>query len=378
MLHMADMHLAWPFAGDGPRAGVRREELKAVFTSMIDLAIEQQVQILLIAGDLFEHAHAGRGLIKFIDDQFRRIAGVHVFISPGNHDPLLPDSYYRSYPWAPNVYIFGPTAERVDLPDMPVSVYGWGFDTWEVRDYRLAGLRVVDPSRVNLVVLHGGDEKYHPFRPADLAAIGADYIALGHIHKEGSFLEQQGRVIARYSGSPEALGFGEPGEHGVYLGSVEKQVNRMAWVPTGRRRYITAEVDVSGAISLEDVAARMTEVAEPAARAQHAYRLTLTGAVDPELLLDLTVLQATLADQFYLLKLADRTSPDYDLAALSRERSARGLFVQRLQTMAAAEPDPAVRRRIERALALGLAAFGGPQAGDSATSLQRGAQDADR
>jgi DNA repair protein SbcD/Mre11 len=361
VLHMADMHLEWPFAAmgaEGAKGRLRREELKAVFAGIIGLALSEAVQVLLLAGDLFEHAHAGRGLMKFIDQQFQRIPRTRVFISPGNHDPLLPNSYYLSYPWASNVHIFGPEAERVDLPDLPVSVYGWGFGAYEVRECHLAGLRAQDPARISLAVVHGGDEAYHPFRPADLAALGADYIALGHIHKEGVLLEQGGRVIARYSGSPEALGFGEPGEHGVYLGTVGKQENRLRFVPTGRRRYETLTVDVTGAESLEDVVARVLAVDEPDARRQHCYRLALTGAVEPGFSVDLSVLAARLANEFYFVKLADETRPDYDLAALARERSARGLFVQRLLAQEAAAPDGAARARIRRALTLGLEAFG--------------------
>ncbi|MGE5673476.1 MAG: metallophosphoesterase family protein [Mycobacterium leprae] len=358
VLHMADMHLQWPFAGMGPDGRRRREELKDVFTGIIDLAAEQQVDLLLIAGDLFEHSGATRGLIKFIDDQFRRIPRTRVFISPGNHDPYLPGSYYEQYAWAPNVHIFRPEVERVDLDDLPVSVYGWGFGAWEVWEYQLASLRVVDPARLNLVVMHGGDEAYHPFQPADLTAIGADYVALGHIHKPGVFAERFGRVVACYSGSPEPLGFGEPGAHGVYLGTVSKLANQLEFVPLARREYITAEVDVTGAVSLEDLADRIRWSDSEEARLENCYRLTLTGTVDPELVPDVALLTEKLASDFYYLKLADETRPDYDLQAMARERSARGVFVQRLLTMAEEATDPTERSRINRAIVLGLTAFG--------------------
>ncbi len=363
VLHMADLHLEWPFGStgaDGRQGRLRREELKDVFSGIIDLAVERQVQVLLLAGDLYEHAHATRGTAKFLDDQFRRIPGVAVFISPGNHDPFLEGSYWQTYPWAPNVHIFGPEPERVDLPDLPVSVTGWGFGAWEVRSWQLGFLGTPPPDRINLGVLHGGDAAYHPFGPAELGALGLDYIALGHIHKTGTVLERSGKVIARYSGSPEALSFGEPGDHGVYVGTVSKEANRLDYVVTGRRRYITREVDLSGAVSLEEVANGILQVDSPADRAQHCYRLTLTGFVDPGLAVDTNLLTERLAGQFYLLRLTDQTEPDYDLAELARERSARGLFVQRLLSMEdAAEGDPTAQRRIRRALALGLAAFAG-------------------
>lgn len=362
VLHMADMHLEWPFAGlgmDGAKGRLRREELKTVFAGIIDLAEREAVDVLLVAGDLVEHRHATRGTAQFLDRQFRRIPRTRVFVSPGNHDPFLPNSYYQTYPWAPNVHIFGPEPERVDLPELPVSVFGWGFPTWEVTRWQLGAIPGADPARINLAVLHGGEGAYHPFRPADLAGLGMDYIALGHIHQQGVVLEQGGRVMARYPGSPEALSFGEPGEHGIFLGSVSKEESRLAFLPTGLRQYFTRAVPVDGAVSLEDVAASILATDEPEARRQHCYRLALTGAVDPDLSLDLAVLLEKVAGAFYHLKLLDETVPDWDLAALAQERSARGLFVQRMTAMAEAEQDPALRRRIRRALDLGLTALAG-------------------
>lgn len=360
-LHTADVHLDWPFTGLGgggdTKARLRREELKTVFVSIIDLAIREQVDLLLIAGDLFEHKYATRGTMQFLDQQFQRFGGP-VFISPGNHDPINAGSYYETYPWAPNVHIFGPEPERIDLDGLPASVRGWGFPTWEVRECQLPRFPApAGADRINLVVVHGGDAAYHPFGADDLAALRADYIALGHIHKEGVLLEQAGRVTAQYCGSPEALSFGEPGEHGVVIGTVSSGETRLQWVPTGLRRYISADVDVTGAVSVEDLAAAVRRVGSLEERLTNCYRLTLTGAVDPSLAVDVAVLQERLAAEFYVLRLVDATAPEADLAALARERSARGLFVQRLLGMEEAEPDPVRRQVIRRALAHGLAAF---------------------
>ncbi len=360
VLHMADMHLEWPFAGmgvDSHRGRMRREELKEVFAATVDLAIREQVELFLIAGDLFEHEHLTRATVRFLEQQFRRMDGIRVFISPGNHDPLLPNSYYRSYPWPSNVHIFGTTPERVDLPDRSVSVYGWGFGAWEVAEYQLGDLKVADPARVTIVVVHGGDEKYHPFTSAELAAIGADYIALGHIHKTDVVLADGDRVIARYAGSPEGLSFGEPGRHGVYVGSVGKDGNDLAFVPVGRREQITLEVDLTGAATPEEAQELIRACDTEERRLQHCYRVMLKGTPDADLAVDLPVWQEQLAGQFYLLRLVDQTRPDIDLVAVARERSARGLFVQRMSALEAEAQEPAERERIRRALQIGLVAF---------------------
>lgn len=365
LLHMADMHLEWPFAGigiDGHRGRARREELKATFAAIVDLALAEKVHLFLIAGDLFEHQHVTRSTVRFLEQQFRRLGeNVRVFISPGNHDPYMEGSYYRSYPWPENVHIFGPRVERVDLDDLGVSVYGWGFGSWEVDSCQLEGLRVADPDRINLLVVHGGEGRYHPFRPADLEATGADYVALGHIHKPGVFLEAGGRVIAPYPGSPEALSFGEPGRHGVIVAEVSKGGSALRFHATGKREFITREVDCTGALTPEDLVSALLAVDPEPARQTHCYRLTLTGTLPPDLAVDLPLLHERLAPHFYHLRLEDRTRPDYDLEQLAQERSARGLFVRRLLAMEAEGGD---RERIRRALRLGLAAFeegGGPR-----------------
>jgi len=357
VLHMADMHLEWPFTGLGARGRLRREELKTVFAGIIDLAVRESVQVLLIAGDLLEQQYATRGTARFLDQQFRRIPDTHVFISPGNHDPYLPGDLYETYGWAENIHIFGPEPERIDIAGLPVSVLGWGFPAWEVRQWQLGRVPAGDPGRINLAVIHGGEGVYHPFGAAELAALQCDYVALGHIHRRGVVLEEVGRVLAQYPGSPEGLGFGEPGEHGVLLGNVGKDSTRMAFVPTSARRYETIAVDVSDAAATDDLVAAIRRVAPADERRQHCYRLELTGSVDPDLTVDANLLEEWLREEFYLLQVSDRTQPDYDLAALSAERSVRGAFVRRLLEQEALESGEDGRRRIRRALALGLAAF---------------------
>jgi len=361
VLHTADLHLESPFAWSGEdrqRGRLRRVELTETFAAIIDMAKREQVQVMLIAGDLFEHKHATRSTAKFVDEQCRRIPETRIFISPGNHDPYLPASLYATYPWATNVHVFGPQVERVDLPDLPVSIYGWGFPDWEVPSYQLGSLHVADPGRINLVVVHGGEGAYHPFRPVDLGRIGADYIALGHIHKQEICLAGPGgRVLARYCGSPEPLSFGEPGQHGVYLGTVSKAATQLRFVPTGRRQYITAAIDVTSAASFENLLRLVMEVDSAESRRRNCYRVTLTGALDPDLNVNLPLLLERLTPEFYLLKLEDATSAGFDLEQLAQERTARGLFVQQLLTMSQLETDPDAQQRIRRALSLGLLAF---------------------
>ncbi|BDG59488.1 metallophosphoesterase family protein [Caldinitratiruptor microaerophilus] len=359
IVHCADVHLDASFAGAGltnTAAKLRAEELKDAFARIVGLVRSEEAGLFLIAGDLFEHEYVRKSTVQFVIDRIaRQIPDVPVFIAPGNHDPYRPDSYYATLTWPPNVTIFGPRWERVHLPQLGVTVHGWGFDREHVAERRLAELRI-DPEEaaraIQIVVLHGSDERvpaeedvYLPLSAAECQATGADYIALGHFHGHHVVATRPGAAgpLAAYPGSPESLSFGQSRPHGVLVGTVGREGNDLRLVAVGQREHLTAEVDVTGAATLEDVLARV-EAAIPAAdRARHLYRVTLTGEVDPDLDADPAVIEARLADRFYSLTVRDRTAPALDLQALAAENSLRGHFVRevlaRLEGAAAGEAE---------------------------------------
>lgn len=365
-LQMADLHLAWPFTGLPERLSrLRRAELRAALVRLVDLALAERVSLVLIAGDLYEHTHADRPLAAFVAEQLGRLDPVPVLVSPGNHDPLLPGSYWETFPWPPNVQIFGPTPERIDLDELNLTVWGWGFGAWEVHDFQLGGVRRA-PGRVNLGLFHGGGAPYHPFGAAELEALGLDYTAIGHIHKPGPITGRDGRLLAWYSGSPEPLSFGEPGEHGVILGRVEpgeppfgdkgRSTVTCRFLPLASRSCLTRAVDLTGINGPEAAAARIGAAFTDEERRRDLCRAQLSGRIDPALTLDGTMIEEMLASAFLLLRVEDQTEPDWDLEAIAREKSVRGLFVERLQRLAAGA-DAHEAARIRRALHLGLTAL---------------------
>lgn len=360
-LQIADLHLAWPFTGLPERVSrLRRAELRAALVRLVDLALSQRLDLVLIAGDLLEHTHADRPLAAFVAEQLGRLDPVPVLVSPGNHDPILPGSYWETYPWPPNVRVFGPTPERVDLDELNLTVWGWGFGSWEVHQFQMASVRRA-PGRVNLGLFHGGGGPYHPFGAPDLEALGLDYVALGHIHKPGPITGRDGQALAWYSGSPEPLSFGEPGDHGVILGKVETRDGRTEvtcrFQPIASRSFLTRRVDLSGVNGPEAAAARIGAAFVDDERQRDLCRAQLIGRIDPALTLDGALLEEMLSPAFFYLRVEDQTEPDWDLEAIAREKSVRGLFVERLQRLAETAQDEAEGARIRRALQLGLTAL---------------------
>jgi len=354
ILHTADLHLDSPFSGLSPeKARERRRELRELPNRLADLAAERQVQLVLLAGDLFDGERVFPETVEQTAAALGRM-GCPVFISPGNHDYYRLGGVYARTDWPENVHIF--TEDRlqaVELPELNAVVYGAAF-TGPAREQNiLDGFSVPEDGRLHLMVLHGDlaapGSIYGPIGREEAAASGLDCLCLGHVHHA---LEQQnGRTLCHYPGCPEGRGFDELGDCGVWLGDVEKGTQQWTFVPTCRRKYQILEVDVTG----RDPAAAL-EAALPAQTAADIYRVIFTGESEA---LDLEVLRQRFSHRFYSLELRDKTSVPQDIWARSREDNLRGLFLKKLRAQYDAAETEEEREQIVLAVRFGLAALDG-------------------
>ena len=101
-----------------------KNELLEVFKKIIDLVIEKKVEVLLIAGDVFDNLTVNRSTIFFIIEQLKRISNVYVFISPGNHDPYGEKSFYKLIDFPNNIYIFKGELEKKGNTKIKCSYMG--------------------------------------------------------------------------------------------------------------------------------------------------------------------------------------------------------------------------------------------------------------
>jgi DNA repair exonuclease SbcCD nuclease subunit len=198
--HSSDLHIS--FEGRNDDSGV--EVLRTVLTT----ATRSGADILLLAGDIFDHNRIPLAIL----DRAARLLGDYgrpVVILPGNHDPITPDSVYRRGGIADpaNVHVFGVT-EGADAVFEGLELSVWGKPHLDYVDMSpLAGA----PSRQlrwQVAMAHG---HWHPgeddpkrswlIRDHEIAALDADYLALGHWDRATP--AGDGAVPAYYSGSPD-------------------------------------------------------------------------------------------------------------------------------------------------------------------------------
>ena len=99
-VHIADMHLDANFNSLNNIESLpekRRLEQRKIMRKIIDYIKENNIEYFFIAGDFYEQEYIRKSTIEYINKLFEEIPNTKIFITPGNHDPLLKNSFYNTY-----------------------------------------------------------------------------------------------------------------------------------------------------------------------------------------------------------------------------------------------------------------------------------------
>lgn len=328
ILHSADWHLDAPMSAG---SDALRKELLAVPGRIATLCKQEQCDLVLLSGDLFDGAYTPESL-SALRAALTEMA-VPVFIAPGNHDHMGLGPW-KTEVFPDNVFIFTqPHMMTVALPELNAWICGAGYTSMDCPAL-LEGFSASDPNAVTIGVLHGdptvATSPNCPVTRRQVEQCGLDYLALGHIHKGGSFTA--GRTLCAWPGCPMGHGYDETGEKGVLIVTIEDTV-QARFVPLDTPRFYDLAIDAG------DEPEAAIDKALPAVGDGHYYRITLTGPSQP---LDMAALQSRFA-RFPHLTLRDRTTAPLDIwgdaGADSFEGTYFGLLRQALENAAPEDKD---------------------------------------
>ncbi len=347
LIHTADIHLGMQPDRQQPWADFRKKEIPETFARLMDECNRREVDLLLIAGDLFHRQPLVREL-REVNYQFSRLKKTKVVLIAGNHDYIGSRSNYADFPWEEHVTMLtGEGLQTVSFPELSATVTGFSYHTRDIPEARLRDVQAPEGG-ISVLLAHGGDPKDVPMDFKRLSLAGFDYVALGHIHKpqklsEGMF----------YAGSLEPLDKNETGEHGYVFAEIiclpdGKTETRTEFVPFACRRYVDLTVPVTPDDTNGSLRERTKQLLT-AEGAENLFRIVLSGSREEHLVPDL----GALAKLGYVTEVQDETLPEYNFAAIrtANRDNLIGMYIDRIQAM---EPQDEVTRK---ALYYGLKAL---------------------
>ncbi len=261
-IHTADIHLDSPLKGleayeDAPVEEIRSAARRA-FDNMIDLAIEERVDFVLIAGDLYDGDWKDYNTGLFFAGRMGRLSRerIRVFIVSGNHDAA--SQITRAMPLPENVTLLSTKEpQSVKLDDIGVVIHGQGYSVRAVTDNLASRYPQYVPGYFNIGMLHTsltgrqGHEDYAPCSTDELKSKGYDYWALGHVHRR-EIVDKDPWIV--FPGNIQGRHIRETGVKGATIVTVEDgTVTEVAEKELDVVRWAVCEVDMSKCETMDGV-----------------------------------------------------------------------------------------------------------------------------
>ena len=290
-IHAADLHVDSPLRGldsyDGAPVARLRGASRQALIALVELALEQQVAMVLLAGDIYDGNWADFRTGLFFREQMLRLrrSGILVFMVKGNHD--AESQITKQLPEVEGVHVFSAyKSETIDMEALGVAVHGRSFPHRAVPEDLVPLYPDPLPGRFNIGLLHTsltgreGHDSYAPTSVEVLCDKGYDYFALGHVHAREVVRPSDPRIV--FPGNLQGRHAKETGPKGCELVTVEGGVITAAeFVPLEVVRWHQLRLDVSGLSSVDALArhfvGQANELVADARDRLHAVRLVIQG-----------------------------------------------------------------------------------------------------
>jgi DNA repair exonuclease SbcCD nuclease subunit len=361
-IHAADIHLDSPLRGLESYPGAPAERLRnatrEAFDRVVDLCLEEKVDFLIVAGDLFDTEVKDFNAALAAAAQLRRLdpANIPVYLILGNHDSR--EEMTRHVPWSANVTLFDHRRpQTVRHPTLPVVLHGMSYPKRDVTENLASHYPAAVAGCFNIGLLHtnvGGNSQYAAYAPCsidELVAKNYGYWALGHVH-EYAVLHEHPYVV--YPGNTQGRHARETGPKGCLLVTVEEdsnggEVRGVEFRETDHVRWFQATIplqpDMDEDELLDLVRNHLREIVCAADGRLAAVRLEFTGrsaiharlAKDDarqQLIANLRGLASDFGDDVWIEKIKFHTQSPLDLDAIRERQDLLGQLVRDIDSLA--------------------------------------------
>ena len=352
IIHCSDLHLDSKIDGlPAEKSRIRRLEVVSAFESLCLYAEQNQVKVILIAGDAFD---TKKITIKTRDKLVSLInnnkAIDFVFLC-GNHDK---DAFISSFESVPsNLKFFTDKWQYFYYDNVCVTGLINEKNNLDLAYNNLS----LDAENFNIVVLHGQIAGYVSEKGGENISLpllkdkNIDYLALGHIHTYSSG-KLDDRGVYAYSGCLEGRGFDELGEKGFVLIDTDKK-DFISFVPSSKRIISECEVGLENCENYFDYQKKIVKVLTDSYSSKDIIKLVLVGERKPDFEIYKDELTLSLSDKFFYVKIVDKTELKIDKSFYETDKSVKGEFVRLITE---SDLSPELKKRV---LTYGLNALKG-------------------
>ncbi len=355
-IHSADIHLGTPFgtAATIPDAVAKtlRDGPRKALEVIVETAIAEAVDFILIAGDIFDGPTINLRDLRFFTRQLEVLNEYNIPCCAicGNHDPL--EIWPRHWHFPDNFFLFGPQIEHHTIHknnEPQAEIIGFSYPGKEVKNKSLRGYKRQSAELPAIGMLHTAiapsPNSYVPCSLADLLECDLDFWALGHVHQRRD--ERPAGPIIGWSGAPQKLNPNETGGGGFYL--VESSGDGIfdrRFVPADSVRFAEMQIDVSDCPEIEQlpeyitnkIQAAVSEEVPVIARAIASGRCTFSREVRKgrrlEEIVDTVREDLAAAEPCIHLDVLDlRLRGDYELEQLAGDNSLPGDIAAALKSI---------------------------------------------
>ena len=354
IIHCSDLHLDSKMETnlDKEKARERKNEILITFERMIDYSKENDIKIIIIAGDLFDKKTISTKTKNIVKTAILSNSEIDFLYLKGNHDEAGFIDEDEEIP--NNLKIFSNSWTTYKYKDLTIS----GIEFGNTDNYDIYNSLILEKNTLNIVVMHGQESESNVKDKAEIINLkelknkNIDYLALGHVHSyKQEKLDKRG--VYCYSGCLEGRGFDECGEKGFVLLDIEENKIKSKFIPFASRNLYEIHVDITGTKENNEIEQRITKKIKNIPETG-MVKIVLDGEVEIGEERDIEYLTKKFESNFYYLKIEDKPTIKIDYMKYKNDISLKGEFIRKV-----IEQDDLTEEEKSKIISTGIKALSG-------------------
>lgn len=328
LIHCADLHLDSKMESIMPTdlAKIRKVEILDTFRRMIDYAYINNINIIMISGDMFDTSKIQARTKEYIIELISEHPDIDFLYLCGNHDE---NNFVKTLDVVPsNIKTFTDTWTSYRYDNLVIT----GCELNNINNQVVYSALDLKEEDINIVMLHGQESMYDSKMDADIINLKAlenkhiDYLALGHLHSyKTKRLDSRSKYA--YSGCLEGRGFDECGDKGFVEVNVENNKVSTKFIKFAKRTLHEINVDISGKETLRTIEKTINDAIDPI-DPDDLVKVNLIGTYTTNTKKDMLRFNQLLENKFFFGRVKDKTTIKIDIDDYKNDVSLLGEFIR--------------------------------------------------